>query len=87
MWSTLITYFFVFLIIWWLVLYTQLPRGGVAPGEQEVNEHGAPLHSNMKAKLLRTTLITAGIVGILFILSQLGVISLFEILTGRARLG
>lgn len=87
MWSTLVTYFFVFLIIWWLVLYTQLPRRDIAPGEQEVNEHGAPLQANMKSKLLRTTLITAGIVGFLFILSQLGVISLFEILTGRARLG
>jgi predicted secreted protein len=87
MWSTIITYFFVALIIWWLVLYTQLPRGGAAPGEQDVNEHGAPLQANMKAKLLRTTVITLAIIAFLFVLSQLGVISLFELLTGRSRLG
>lgn len=86
MWSTILTYFFVGLIIWWLVLYTQLPRGGTAPGEQEVNEHGAPMQANMKAKLLRTTLITLAILITLFVLSQLGIISLFEILTGKARL-
>lgn len=84
MWSSLITYFFVFMIIWWLVLFTQLPRGGAAPGEQEVNDHGAPLENNLKAKMLRTTLIAGGIIALLFILSQLGVISLFEILTGRS---
>ncbi len=84
MWSVIITYFFVFMIIWWLVLFTQLPRGGTAPGEQEVNEYGAPLQPNLKAKIFRTTLIAGGIIALLFILSQLGVISLFELLTGRS---
>ena len=53
--------FVVYLIIWWLILFTVLPTGVRGQAEEddivEGSEPGAPVNSNMKRKLMLTTII------------------------------
>lgn len=54
--------FVVFLIIWWVVLFTILPIGVRGQAEEDDvipgSEPGAPTKANMKWKLKVTTIIT-----------------------------
>ena len=58
----MLTAFFTYLLIWWVVLFTVLPLG-VEPEKtpQIGNDAGAPEHPGIKRKLILTTLISAGV--------------------------
>jgi predicted secreted protein len=58
-----VTAFVVFVIIWWLVLFTVLPWGvRRSENPEEGHDHGAPVRAQIGRKLL----ITTGIAIVLF---------------------
>lgn len=78
-----VTAVFVYLLIWWLVLFTQLSAGAGRSGEQEVNEYGAPINPMVLRKLIRTTVISALVLLVIWLITLTGWFSMFEILTGE----
>lgn len=64
-----------FIVVWWLVWFTQLPQGLQGVGDDET---GAPNHPQLKRKLLITTLISAVIWLVVYYLFSSGTISLRE---------
>ena len=70
----------VFLIAWWMVFFTVLPRrirgqfetGEIVPG----SEPGAPSDPQMREKLWLTTLITCGVWLVYFVVFEFGLVSL-----------
>ncbi len=68
----------IYFIIWWLVLFTVLPFGVKSQkdaGDVTLGtEHGAPVRSQLKIKMLAATIISALIFAILYYLRfELGV--------------
>lgn len=63
----------VFLITWWLVLFTTLPFG-VRQQEDPVPgaETGAPEHPRLWTKALATTVITAVLTGAIYLAAENG---------------
>jgi predicted secreted protein len=60
------TYF----IIWWLVLFTVLPIGVRAPGEDELppgHAESAPVQAHIAVKFLATTVIAAVVFAIVYL--------------------
>ncbi len=70
---SVLTGFAVYFIIWWIVLFAVLPigvrtqadEGNVTLGTTE----SAPLHLRMRKKLLLTSLISAALLGIYFLVT------------------
>ena len=62
----------VFILVWWTVLFAVLPFG------HEREQDGKPVKANMKQKLLRTTLISVVIWGIVFALIESDMVSFRE---------
>ncbi|MGH1455397.1 MAG: DUF1467 family protein [Alphaproteobacteria bacterium] len=78
--------FVVFVIIWWLVIFCVLPIGLPTEheeGDEGVRAGGAPKNLNIKKKLLLTTLISAGLWIIVFIVIQMGIFDLREFVLGK----
>jgi len=73
----------VYLIVWWLALFTILPLGvtGQAESGQIVpgTESGAPVIANLKAKAWMTTVMAAIVWLILFVVLEYQLISLNDI--------
>ncbi len=84
-WTTWLAIYFV---AWWLVLFTTLPfgvRNASEAGEQLVDgaEAGAPVKPMMVRKLLATTVITAVLIGGVYLLTAYGVIDIRGYLSGK----
>lgn len=72
---TLLTAFFIYLLVWWVVIFAVLPLGVERHGEEGRGfDAGAPKNAHMKKKLILTTVISAVIVMLLYILVEVGVI-------------
>lgn len=71
----LLTAFFVYLLIWWLTLFTVLPIG-VQRHEEEGKGYdaGAPAQAKLGKKLILNTAISAVILGIIQVLVVTGVL-------------
>ncbi len=67
-----------FLIIWWTVLFAVLPIG--VRGQAEVgevvrgSEPGAPVEAQLWKKLKLTTMVSAGLFAVIFIVISLGIV-------------
>ena len=71
--SGLVTY----ILIWWVVIFAVLPWGNRAPATPEKGHVGsAPENPNLKKKFIATTLISAFIWGIVFVLIEIEIIDL-----------
>tara|TARA_B100001123_G_scaffold420882_1_gene527802 strand:- start:1196 stop:1438 length:243 start_codon:yes stop_codon:yes gene_type:complete len=67
-----------FLIVWWLVLFAVLPWGVKAAQRPQIGtEHGAPENPNLWRKALVTTLIALLIWGVVFVIIDYGMISIW----------
>lgn len=64
----------VYLCIWWTVLFAVLPWGVRQPETPETGVVGAPVNPNLKRKVLATTLISAIIWGIIWVVFQLDIV-------------
>ena len=59
----------IFFIIWWITLLAVLPWGVRNSAEMNIvdgkgHDHGAPVHANIRRKLIWTTLIAVAIWGV-----------------------
>lgn len=67
--------FFIFLLIWWVMLFTVLPLGVERNDDgANGNDIGAPKFANLKKKLILNTIISAVILAVIWILVALDVI-------------
>ena len=72
---SVLTTLFIYLLIWWLVLFTVLPIGVTPHGEAGKGyAEGAPHNPRLKQKLILTSAIAAVIVAVLQGLVVTGVI-------------
>lgn len=73
----------VFLILWWTLLFTVLPRNITGQHETDEivpgSEPGAPTDPQLKAKAWLTTQITAGVWILVFIIVEMGWLSVFSL--------
>ncbi len=70
-----LTALFIYLLIWWVVIFTILPLG--VERHEEVGkgyDAGAPKIANLKQKLKITTVVSAAILAVMWILVEVGVI-------------
>lgn len=65
----IVTGIIVFLLIWWTALFTVLPFG------HKRDQDGTPIRANMKKKLIWTTILSAIIWGVVFVLIEADIIS------------
>ncbi len=72
---SLLSAFFIYLLVWWVVIFAVLPLGVERHDEAGKGyDAGAPKNANMKKKLVLTTVISAVIVLAMHILVELNVI-------------
>lgn len=72
---SVITAFFIYLLIWWVMLFTVLPLGVERHTDEGRGfDAGAPREANLKRKLVLTSLLSAGILAVIIILVEAGVI-------------
>lgn len=69
----------IYLIIWWVVLFTILPLGVTSHAEAGIDkgdggDPGAPVDPKLKKKFLTTTWVSAVIFAIVFVVIQFGLI-------------
>ncbi len=71
---------FVFLIIWWTALFTVLPLWVRRhDGEVQGADPGAPQHPHLLRKAVTTTLVSAVIWLIIYVLIEIEIISFYAI--------
>ena len=71
----------IFLTIWWTVLFAVLPLGVTSHAEAGIDkgdggDPGAPVDPKLKKKFLTTTLVSAVLFAILWIVIKLGLVTL-----------
>jgi len=72
---TCLTAFFVYVLIWWLTLFTVLPWGISSHGESGRGfDAGAPARPDLKKKLIINTVVAAVVLGIIQVLVAAGVL-------------
>lgn len=74
------TYFAIFFIVWWTVLFAVLPWGVRSQAESEAvtpgTDPGAPVRPGLAAKMLATTAIAAVLTAALIYLATSGLVKL-----------
>lgn len=72
---TFFTAFFIYLLIWWLMLFTVLPWGVRRHREEGRGfDAGAPADPQLKKKLIINTLVSALVLGVIQVLVVTGVL-------------
>jgi len=76
-----ITSIAIFLTIWWTVLFCVLPLGVVSHAEAGIDkgdggDPGAPVDPKLKRKFITTTIVSAVVFVILWLVVKLGVVTL-----------
>lgn len=70
-----LTAFFIYILLWWITLFTVLPIGVRRHGEQgRGHDAGAPLVPDLKKKLILNTLLSAAVLAVIYALTELDVI-------------
>lgn len=78
-----VTAFFIYFLIWWVMLFTVLPLGVERHGgDDRGHDAGAPKIPDLKRKLLLNTLISAAILGVIYILVEMGMIDFAKMFQG-----
>lgn len=73
----LINGFFIFIVVWWLVIFTVLPQGVQREDNPEAGHStGAPKKTDLKRKIKRTTLIAFVITVLIMLALNTGLITL-----------
>lgn len=73
---SIVTAIFIYFLIWWVMLFTVLPMGVERTENVDAgNDIGAPKNANLKKKLILNTVISAGILAVMWILVELDVIN------------
>lgn len=82
---TLVTFVFIYILVWWIVIFCVLPWGAQAPEKQQIGfANSAPANPRMGFKLLLTTIISLVVTGMIYAIahymgfSVLGLITMQE---------
>lgn len=68
--------FFIYLLIWWMMLFTVLPLGVVRNSDtNKGHDAGAPVDPMLKKKIIINSILSAVIVGIIWVLVDLHIIT------------
>lgn len=72
---SLVTVAFIYLLIWWIMLFTVLPLG-VERNTDDGKGHdaGAPVNPDLKKKLVINTVLSAAIMLVIYILVEMDII-------------
>jgi predicted secreted protein len=63
---SVLTFVFIFVLVWWIVIFTVLPFGNAAPEKPEIGHAAsAPANPRMKQKFILTSLIALAITTIM----------------------
>jgi len=77
---------FIYFLIWWTMLFTVLPLGIRRHGEEGRGfDAGAPEKPDLKRKLILNTLVSALILGIIYVLVESGVIDWYGMFEGAIK--
>lgn len=77
---TIFTGIILYLMLYWLIIFTVLPWGNKAPDDVTVgNATSAPANPRLKQKFLATALIAAIVWGMVFALIHFDVIDFYDI--------
>ena len=84
----LFTWFAIYLTIWWTVLFCVLPLGVVSHAEAGIDrgdgtDPGSPVDPKLKRKFITTTLVSAALFGVLWVVIQTGIVPLPQFPTVR----
>lgn len=72
---SVLTAFFIYLLIWWVVIFAVLPFGVERHTDSGKGyDAGAPRNAHIKKKLIATTVISAVILAVIVLLVELEVI-------------
>ncbi|HRI76318.1 MAG TPA: DUF1467 family protein [Alphaproteobacteria bacterium] len=67
--------FFIYLLIWWVLLFTILPLGVERHAEDGKGfDSGAPKFANIRKKLIWNTILSAVVLAIIWVLVEIDVI-------------
>jgi predicted secreted protein len=76
----ILTAIFVFILVWWVVIFTVLPWGNKAFDNPEIGHAAsAPANPRIKQKLLVTTLISVVLTVLLVVVTRYFDISFYEV--------
>ena len=68
--------FFIYLLVWWVMLFTILPLGVVRNTDAgKGHDAGAPADPMLKKKIIINSIVSAVIVGVLWILVDLHIVT------------
>jgi predicted secreted protein len=83
---TILNALFIYLLIWWVMLFTVLPLGVERNADaNKGHDAGAPTRADMKRKLALNTLISGVILAVIWILVDMGVITWGEWFRGPSK--
>lgn len=72
---TLLYAFFIYLLIWWVMLFTILPIGVEKHDEAGKGfDPGAPKFANLKKKLIWNTILSGVLLAVIYVLVEIDVI-------------
>ena len=72
---TILTAFFIYLLIWWTMLFTVLPLGVTRHQEDGRGfDAGAPAKPDLKKKIIINTVVSAIILGVIQVLVVTGIL-------------
>ena len=71
----------IFLTIWWTVLFAVLPLGTITHAEAGIDkgdggDPGAPVDPKLKRKFITTTLISAAVFAVIWLIVKFGLVTL-----------
>ena len=77
----LFTWFAIYLTIWWTVLFCVLPLGVISHAEAGIDrgdgtDPGSPVDPKLKRKFITTTLVSAALFVVLWVVIQTGIVPL-----------
>lgn len=71
----LLTSAFIYLLIWWVLLFTVLPLGVEKHAEEgRGHDAGAPVKADLKKKLIINSVLSAVLLAVIWLLVKFGVI-------------
>lgn len=77
---TLVTFVFVYILVWWIVIFCVLPWGNAPIDKENIGfASSAPKNPRMGLKLLLTTIISFVVTGIIYAVCYYMEFSLFDV--------
>lgn len=78
----ILTAFFIYILIWWVMLFTVLPMGVTRHADEGRGfDAGAPARADLKKKLIINSILSFFILAVFYILFETGILNWEKIFT------